>query len=197
MIQTRTRVLPAPAAIAMAACLLVATAGCGEDDKPGPTPPPASPGKSVATLTITSTAFAAGKPVPRKYTGDGEDRSPPLTWSGVPAAAKELALIVDDPDAPSDEPWVHWVICKIPPDAKGLAEGDPAGALQGKNSFGNVGYGGPSPPQGHGTHHYHFKLYALDAALDVQPGLDKKALLSAMSGHIIAQGELMGTYERK
>ena len=193
MIPTRTR---GPIALAVAACLLAA-AGCGDDDKPAPTSPPASPGESAAKLTITSTAFAAGQPVPKKYTGDGEDKSPPLSWSGVPAAAKELALIVDDPDAPTDEPWVHWVIYKIPASAKGLAEGDPAGAPQGKNSFDNVGYGGPSPPPGHGTHHYHFKLYALGAPLAVQGGLDKKALLSAMSGHIIAQGELIGTYERK
>jgi Raf kinase inhibitor-like YbhB/YbcL family protein len=115
-------------------------------------------------------------------------------------------LIVDDPDAPIAEPWVHWVIYKIPGSATGLKEGiprqekldDPKGALQGKNTWpsGNLGYRGPAPPRGHGVHHYHFKLYALDAELDLKPGLDKKALLAAMAGHILAQGELIGTFQR-
>ena len=128
-------------------------------------------------LQVTSTAFAEGQPIPKKYTGEGTDVSPPLAWSGVPATAKELALVCDDPDAPRAEPWVHWVIYKIPVDAKGLPEGvsqkakpkEPAGAVQGKNSWDegeNTGYRGPMPPPGHGVHHYHFKLYALDAPLE-------------------------------
>jgi hypothetical protein len=157
-------------------------------------------------LTITSTAFAAGQRIPKKHTGEGADVSPALSWSGIPEGAVELALIMDDPDAPSAEPWVHWVIYKIPASVQGLPEGvprsdrltAPTGALQGKNSWpsDNLGYRGPMPPPGHGTHHYHFKLYALDAALSAAPGLTKAKLLDAMRGHILAQGELIGTYQR-
>lgn len=111
---------------------------------------------------------------------------------------------MDDPDAPTPEPWVHWVIYKIPVDTSGLAASvaktatlaAPAGALQGKNSFGNIGYGGPAPPRGHGVHHYHFKLYALDTAMNLSSSLSKTQLLSAMKGHILAEGELVGTYQR-
>jgi len=155
------------------------------------------------TLTITSTAFAAGQRIPSKYTGEGADVSPALSWSGVPAGTVELALICDDPDAPAGD-WVHWVIYKIPATATGLPEGikrvekvgEPTGALQGKNSWGTLGYRGPMPPPGHGTHHYHFKLYALDSALSVPAGLTKEKLLEAMRGHIKAQAELVGTYSR-
>jgi Raf kinase inhibitor-like YbhB/YbcL family protein len=154
------------------------------------------------SLVIESPAFTNNGAIPKRFTGDGEDVSPQLTWSGVPEAARELALICDDPDAPGREPWVHWVICKIPASATALPEGvarteapsEPAGAVQGKNSWGRIGYGGPAPPSG--VHHYHFKLYAVDAMLDVRPGLDKHGLLAAMHGHIIAQGELVGTYQR-
>lgn len=154
--------------------------------------------------SLRAPAFNEGRPIPVRHTEDGEDLSPELIWSGLPKGTKELALIVDDPDAPTPEPWVHWLICKIPAEAAGLAEGIPAeghlemppGAVQGKNSWGTVGYRGPAPPEGHGTHHYHFKLYALDAALDVGPGLEKKALLDAMSGHVLSHRELVGTYKR-
>lgn len=156
-------------------------------------------------IKVTSPAFKNDQPIPRKYTGEGEDVSPPLSWSNVPAEAKELALICDDPDAPRPEPWVHWLIYKLPAGATQLPEAvppertlkTPPGAMQGTNSFGKIGYGGPMPPPGHGVHHYHFKLYALNKALQLQPGIEKKALLSAMKGAIIAEGELVGTYERK
>lgn len=155
-------------------------------------------------VTISSSAFKHNEPIPAKYTGEGADVSPPLTWSGVPDGTKELALIMDDPDAPRPEPWVHWVVYKLPPTLTGLPEGvpktptltDPPGALQGNNTWPKIGYNGPMPPRGHGVHHYHFKLYALDTALDVQPGLDKKGLLARMQGHILAEGELIGTYRR-
>jgi hypothetical protein len=155
-------------------------------------------------LTITSSAFTNGGAIPRKYTGDGEDVSPPLSWSAIPGGTKEVALVCDDPDAPTPQPWVHWVIYKIPPTATGLSENvpktaslkEPPGALQGKNSWNKLGYGGPAPPRGHGVHHYHFKLYALDAALNVASGLDKAQLLAAMQGHILAQAEWVGTYQR-
>ena len=155
-------------------------------------------------ITVQSQAFSSGQTIDRQYTGDGKDISPPLSWSNLPAGTKELALIVDDPDAPTPQPWVHWVIYKIPANLTALPEGiatDPKppqvpGALQGRNSWSAVGYGGPAPPRGHGVHHYHFKLYALDAPLTVKPALDKQALLQAMAGHILAEGELIGTYQR-
>ncbi len=156
------------------------------------------------TMTVECPAFGSGQTIPTQYTGEGQDVSPPLTWSGMPQAAKELALICDDPDAPTPQPWVHWVIYKIPASATGLPEnvaktaqtGGEVTASQGINSWSRIGYGGPMPPPGHGVHHYHFKLYALDTPLEVAAGLDKEALLNAMSGHIIAEGELIGTYQR-
>jgi Raf kinase inhibitor-like YbhB/YbcL family protein len=158
---------------------------------------------SVPALALGSEAFANGKPIPVKHTGDGADVSPPLAWSGLPAGTKELALIADDPDAPSPQPWVHWVAYKIPADTAGLPEGassggkqhQPAGALAGKNSFGKLGYNGPAPPKGK-VHRYYFRLYALDKPLDLPEGADKPALLKALAGHILAQGVVMGTYQR-
>jgi Raf kinase inhibitor-like YbhB/YbcL family protein len=161
-------------------------------------------GEKKMTIQLTSTAFTQGHPIPKKHTGEGEDLSPPLIWSNLPEKTKELALICDDPDAPRPEPWVHWVVYKIPAGAKGLPEGvprksrlkEPAGVLQGVDTSGGTGYHGPMPPPGHGVHHYHFKLYALDAPLEAEPGLEKKALLEKIEGHILAEGELMGTYKR-
>lgn len=158
------------------------------------------------TIEVTSTAFAEGQLIPKKYTGEGTDVSPPIAWSGVTAEAKELVLICDDPDAPTAEPWVHWVIYKVPADVKGLPEGiprqprlkEPHGALQGKNSWPsgqNIGYRGPMPPPGR-VHHYFFRLYALKVKLVVEPALDKHVLWEEMKDHILAEGQLMGTYER-
>ncbi len=151
-----------------------------------------------------SPAFNEGKPIPTRHTEDGEDLSPTLEWSGLPEGTEELALIVDDPDAPTAEPWVHWLLYKIPARIAGLPEGlpgdpsleTPIPLVQGKTTWGTVGYRGPAPPPGHGTHHYHFKLYALDALLDLAPGLDKKGLLDAISGHVLGHRELVGTYQR-
>jgi Raf kinase inhibitor-like YbhB/YbcL family protein len=188
---------------------LVVAGGCKRpastsSAEPEPTSADKPKGEVAMSLTIQSPAFGQNETIPKRFTGDGEDVSPRLTWSGVPEAAKELALICDDPDAPRPEPWVHWVICKIPASATGLPENvaktnkpaEPAGAAQGKNSSGRVGYGGPAPPRGHGVHHYRFRLYALDTTLNVRPGIDKDQLLAAMKGHVIAQGELVGTYQR-
>lgn len=155
-------------------------------------------------MMIRSEAFHNGQPIPVKFTEDGEDLSPALTWSNVPTLAKELALICDDPDAPTEEPWVHWVIYKIPVTAQGLAEGiarserlpPPLRSLQGKNSWNVVGYRGPAPPKGHGVHHYRFKLYALNVTLTLGPSQDEATLLKAMSGHILAEAECVGTYQR-
>lgn len=152
-------------------------------------------------LRITCTAFAEGQPIPDKYTCAGPDVSPPLAWSGAPAGTKNFALIADDPDAPMGT-WVHWVIYNLPPTATALAENTPPakefpdGAKQGVNDFGKIGYGGPCPPPGK-PHHYHFKIYALDTTLALKPGATKKELLKAMDGRVLAQGELIGTYQRR
>ena len=157
-------------------------------------------------IELTSTAFAQGQPIPKEYTGEGADVSPPISWSGLPEGTPELVLICDDPDAPTAEPWVHWVIYKIPVAMAGLPEGierrarlkQPAGVLQGKNSWPsqNVGYRGPMPPPGHGTHRYFFRLYALEARLVISPGVDKKSLLEEIKDHVLEEGQLMGTYQR-
>ena len=155
-------------------------------------------------MTLTTTAFTPGDLIPTPYTADGRDLSPPLTFANIPENTRELALICDDPDAPTPTPWVHWVIYKIPPDIASLPEGvtnsstlpRPPGTVQGLNSWNTIGYRGPAPPPGHGLHHYHFVLYALDTPLDIQPGLDKNALLKAMEGHILVKGELVGVYGR-
>ena len=154
---------------------------------------------------LTSSAFQNGKPIPTQYTGDGADVSPPLSWTGVPGGTEELALICDDPDAPSKEPWVHWVLYKLSPKTQGLPEAlprkerldDPAGALQGVNSWpsDNVGYHGPKPPSG--EHHYIFRLYALDKPVTLPPKASKEVLLQAMTGRIIAETTVVGTYRHK
>jgi Raf kinase inhibitor-like YbhB/YbcL family protein len=154
-------------------------------------------------LTISSTAFSSGQAIPRQYTCDGDDRSPPLAWAGVPANAKSLVLIVDDPDAPDPKApkmtWVHWVLYDIPPSASSLAEavkpGDlPKGAREGLNDWKRTGYGGPCPPVG--RHRYFHKLYALDVTLGDLGRPTKARLEAAMKGHIVAQAELVGTYQR-
>src|SRR5271166_4727649 len=157
---------------------------------------------TIMSSVLKSPAFDPGAVIPKRHTGDGEDLSPPLAWSGLPPDTRELALIVDDPDAPSPQPWVHWVISKIPAADPGIAEGVhpkpapsfPSGAIQGKNSWGTIGYRGPAPPKGHGVHRYHFRLYALDAPLSVAAGIDKPGLLKAMQGHnsCLTPGRIVG-----
>ena len=165
---------------------------------------PSGPGNATpATLTISSPDFAAGQAIPSTYTCDGSDSSPALKWPAAPSGTQSLALIMDDPDAPVGT-WVHWVVYNLPPDTGELAAGAsqakaatfnlPAGALQGVSSFKRSDYGGPCPPSG--THRYFFRVYALDTNIS-QPGLDKAKLLEAMQGHILASGELMGTYTKK
>lgn len=149
------------------------------------------------TIQLTSPAFPPNGPIPRKHTGEGPDISPPLAWSGLPAGTKELALICDDPDAPTPKPWVHWVLYKLPPTLSGLMEGSAGGGLEGQTDFGRPGWGGPMPPRGHGVHRYFFRLYALDRPVALKAGASKEDLLAAMKGHILDQGELVGTYERK
>jgi Raf kinase inhibitor-like YbhB/YbcL family protein len=154
-----------------------------------------------AKLAVTSPAFEAGQTIPVKYTCQGEDVSPPLHWEGAPAKTKSFVVICDDPDAPG-RTWVHWVIYNLPPDAVSLPENTaktatlPNGPAQGRNSFGNIGYGGPCPPGGK-AHRYFFKVYALDVVLALKESPDNEKLLGAMKGHILAQGQLMGTYQRR
>ena len=160
-------------------------------------------------LQLMSDAFDHNTDVPAKYTGEGDDVSPPLSWENPPAGTQSFALLCDDPDAPSPKPWVHWVIYGIDAKVSALPEGIPAGkptlttpieARQGKNSWDSgatVGYRGPMPPPGHGTHRYHFKLFALDTEPNLQPGATKDQLLAAMKGHVLAETELIGTYERR
>ena len=151
-------------------------------------------------LSIKSPAFNDGDTMDAKYTCKGEDISPPLSWEGAPAGTKSFALICDDPDAPFMT-WVHWVVYDIPADVSGLEEGLPKdkelpnGARQGTTDFRRIGYGGPCPPPGN-PHRYFFKLYALDAMLNLKPGLTKKALLKAMEGHILEEAQIIGKFKR-
>ncbi len=161
-------------------------------------------GGTAMSLRLTSSSFAAQAEIPTKYTCEGEDISPPLAWSGVPTGTKSLALIVDDPDAPDPQApkmtWVHWVLYNLPPTATELPEGVapsdlPAGTLDGRNDWKRTGYGGPCPPIG--RHRYFFKLAALDTVLPDLGTPTKADLEKAMKSHILAQAELVGTYEKK
>jgi Raf kinase inhibitor-like YbhB/YbcL family protein len=153
------------------------------------------------TLKVTSSAFAEGQAIPVQYTGQGRDVSPPLSWEWPPVGTKSLALICDDPDAPVGT-WVHWVLYNLPPTVTELPEAVPAtdtlasGAKHGLNDFRRVGYGGPMPPPGP-AHRYFFKIYALDTEVTLKPRASKADLEKAMKGHVLAQGQLMGTYRRK
>lgn len=146
------------------------------------------------TLTLNSPAFQEGESIPNKYTCDGENVSPPLSWSGAPEEAESLVLFVDDPDAPSGT-FVHWVLFNIPADLDSLAEGDSGGGIQGRTSFRQQSYGGPCPPRG-SEHRYFFKLYALGASLELQPSVTKAEVEAAMRGQVLAQGQLIGVYSR-
>ncbi len=156
-------------------------------------------GDMIMEFTISSEVFKDGGMIPRKYTCDGLDVSPPLTWKGAPEGTKSFALIVDDPDAPMGT-WVHWVAFNIPSTVNSLKEGIPPderlpdGTLQGKNDFRKIGYGGPCPPSG--THRYFFKLYAVDKVLSISSGVSKDGLLSAMKGHVIGETRIIGRYSR-
>lgn len=151
-------------------------------------------------MQLTSPAFPEGGVIPRQYTCDGKDVSPPLTWSGVPPGAKSLALLFDDPDAPSGD-WVHWVVFDLSPSRIDLPEGVPpseeiAGiGRQGRNDFKKIGWGGPCPPRG--THRYVFTLYALDRTLELGRSVTKADVLAAIRGHVLAEAKLTGTYTRR
>ncbi len=150
-------------------------------------------------LKLESPGFAEGGMIPRKHTCDGEDVSPELRWNGAPLGTRSFALICDDPDAPAGT-WVHWVLFNLPPEGNRLAAAVPpdpklkGGGTHGINDFRRLGYGGPCPPGG--THRYFFKLYALDCLLELEPGIQKRDLETAMKGHILEQATLMGRYRR-
>ncbi|MFH1492641.1 MAG: YbhB/YbcL family Raf kinase inhibitor-like protein [Candidatus Omnitrophota bacterium] len=156
-------------------------------------------GGAAMALEIESPAFKAGEFIPKKYTCEADDISPPLFWKDAPEGTKSFILINDDPDAPGGD-WVHWLVYNIPVQVNRLEENMQkmhfmANAMQGLTSFGSVGYGGPCPPPGK-PHRYFFKLYALDTVLGLKPGANKKSLLKAMQGHILAEAELVGLYKR-
>ncbi|MCS7251749.1 MAG: YbhB/YbcL family Raf kinase inhibitor-like protein [Anaerolineae bacterium] len=166
---------------------------------PTPTPSPVSEG-GPSDLNLRSPAFAEGEIIPREYTCDGADRSPPLRWDPSPPGTQSLVLIMDDPDAPRGR-FVHWVLYAIPPDRTELTEGLPPQpsiegvGRQGRNDFGRLGYGGPCPPSGP-AHRYQFTLYALDVALELPPGARHGEVEAALSGHVLAVGRLTGRYGR-
>jgi Raf kinase inhibitor-like YbhB/YbcL family protein len=181
----------------IAIALLIPPAILAASGMPQPKGDPLMP---PATMKLSSTAFEPGSAVPRQFTCDGADVSPALAWSNAPAGAQSFALIADDPDAPMGT-WVHWVLYDLPAAAHDLSEGVarneqlPSGARQGRNDFGRIGYGGPCPPRG-SAHRYFFKLYALDAKLNLKPGASKSDVERAMQGHILARAELLGRYSR-
>jgi Raf kinase inhibitor-like YbhB/YbcL family protein len=149
---------------------------------------------AVVEFLLTSSAFTEGGTIPRRHTCDGEDRSPPLSWTAPPTGSRSLALILDDPDAPGGR-FIHWLAWGIPPDTGGLAEGE-AAPLEGRNDFGTVGYRGPCPPRGRGPHRYRFRLHALGEELRLTSGTGAAELERVLTGNLLAAAELVGTYER-
>jgi Raf kinase inhibitor-like YbhB/YbcL family protein len=184
-------------AFAFTVVLSLALPGCSTG--PRPLPPAQQSPDQKSEIKLTSVAFQQGQPIPRQYTCAGINISPPLEWSGVPKTARTVAIVVDDPDAPGGT-FVHWVLYNIPADNIGFVENVPmsetlkVGGFQGKNDFQKIGYGGPCPPSG--THRYFFKLYAVDAELPLKAGATWAELDKALEGHVVAQGQLMGTYQR-
>jgi Raf kinase inhibitor-like YbhB/YbcL family protein len=170
--------------------LVVLPAGCGGGDKASEPLP-----KAERSITLSSAAFRDGGSIPKQFTCDGEEVSPPLRWSGVPKGARELALVVEDQDAGR---FVHWTVLRIPADATGVAEGRlPAGAIETENSFGKPGWGGPCPPEGDDPHHYVFALYASDAALGLGKDASPDDVRSALSKNAVARGTLTGLSARR
>ncbi len=151
---------------------------------------------NVADLRLSSPSVDGHKRIPDRHTSNGEDVAPALAWSGVPEGTRAFAIVVHDPDAPLVDGFTHWVAYGIPGDATDLPEGG-GEAMSGTNSFGNSGYNGPAPPPGHGPHHYYFWIYALDEDLDLEPGLDRRALHERIEDHVIEQARLIGTYSNE
>lgn len=203
-IRATTQGLPAGTAgralVAAVAVAVMALAGCGGSQPPeGPTgneADPSSPPEGPGGLTVTSEAFDNGESIPTRYTCDGAEVSPPLEWSGVPDGAKELVLVVTDPDAPSGE-FVHWVVGDLDPDGGGLDEGEvPEEAVEGPNDFGEQGYGAPCPPSEDTAHRYVFRLYAAGERIDMRPDASIDEVRGALEESALADGQLVGTYTR-
>jgi Raf kinase inhibitor-like YbhB/YbcL family protein len=170
--------------------LLAVVAGCGDDQSAAP-----ADGGVPEMIEVTSTAFAEGEPIPERYTCDGDDVAPPLAWSGVPSDAAGVALVVDDPDAPSGT-FTHWVVLDIPTSTASSDEGGvPEGGVQAESSAGGAAYAGPCPPSG--SHRYRFTVVALDADTGLAEGATLDEALAAVDEHSIAQGTLTGTYSRR
>ena len=187
----------------LALFMLTACGGPAPTNTPLPsTLPPqlGPPTPQEVKMEVTSSAFAEDAEIPKKYTCDAENVSPPLSWTAPPQGTASLVLICDDPDAPVGA-WVHWVVYGLPPDARHLPEGVPpneiieGGAKQGRNDFRRIGYGGPCPPPGP-AHRYFFKLYAVDIDLALGPGATKAEVLKAIEGHVLAEAQYMGRYKR-
>ena len=179
--------------------LMMFAAGCAKHPAAPATNRTATstPQNAAPVFKLTSSAFKDGERIPRGYTCDGANVSPPLEWSGAPKTAQTLAIIADDPDAPS-RTWVHWVVYNLSAENIGIVESLPqdenlkAGGFQGKNDFEKIGYGGPCPPSG--THRYFLKIYAIDMELPLKAGAMKADVEKAMDGHVVGQAQLMGTY---
>jgi Raf kinase inhibitor-like YbhB/YbcL family protein len=164
------------------------TIGCGSKDTAPKAP-------IQQRLTVTSNSFNNNSAMPQKHAADHGNASPHLKWTGVPEGTRAFALVVEDPDAPTVQPFVHWVIYNIPASSTEIAEGKSAGT-EGKNDTGQTGYFGPKPPPGR-PHHYHFKVYALDKELELPPGASKQQVMEAIQYHVLARGELVGVYETR
>jgi Raf kinase inhibitor-like YbhB/YbcL family protein len=180
------------ASLAVAAVLL---GGCNDQSKSVKDPEGRGP-----KLKVTSLSFSEGQPIPRDYTAEGADRSPPLKWEAPPEKTQALALLVEDPDAPGGT-FTHWIVLNLPADSRELPENSspgklPRGAVQGTNDFGKTGYGGPKPPTGK-AHRYYFKVFALDRKLDLDAKAKHSQVAAAMLGHALAEGEVMGTYQNQ
>jgi hypothetical protein len=186
--------------LSVLALIVFLSGGCGGDGSEQ-TPREVRTGASPKmNFWMSSPVMEYGEEIPARHTCDGPDLSPALIWENVPAGARSLALISEDPDAPGGT-WVHWVIYRLPPDATGLDAGVPtqpvleSGARQGLNDFGSTGYRGPCPPPGK-AHRYFFRLYALDVEPELAPGASRAQLVRAMEGHVVGKAQLMGTYKR-
>jgi Raf kinase inhibitor-like YbhB/YbcL family protein len=170
--------------------IVAALSACGGERATGPAPE-APPG-----IELTSSAFDPGGPIPATYTCEGDDTSPPLAWDKTPDGTKQLALLVEDPDAPGDT-FVHWTVYGIPSTARRFGESEPpAGSREGETSFGDVGYGGPCPPEGDKAHRYVFVLYALRSELDLERGAKPNEVRDEIADHALARGRLVGTFKR-
>ena len=185
---------PIVAAAFLAAFVAAMLAGCGDDKPPAASSDPALSPRAGGSIEVTSRDFAAGAPIPKRFAHppEGAGGSPDVSWGALPDGTKEVVLLVEDPDAPTAQPFVHWFVYGMDPKGPPFAR-----AKLGKNDFGEDGWGGPDPPKGSGVHHYRFRVLALDAVTTSPGGATFARLLPSLKGHVLAEGRLVGTYERK